>query len=156
VYYGGLPLAALGVALSFGLYGAIRKSVQVESIEGLLIETVLMAPFALAWLMYRDGGGLGVYGLRVDLFLLASGAYTAIPLMAYVASSRLLPLTALGLVFYIGPSVQLLMAVWVLGEPFDNIQLLAFSLVWAGLLLVTLNTLRRARAQRRYSARMKL
>ena len=156
VYYGGLPLAALGVALSFGLYGAIRKGVQVESIEGLLIETVFMAPFALAWLIYRDGGGLGVYGLRVDLFLLASGAYTAIPLMAYVASSRLLPLTALGLVFYIGPSVQLLMAVWVLGEPFDKIQLAAFSLVWIGLLLVSVDTVRRARAQRRYSEELQL
>lgn len=156
VYYGGLPLAALGVALSFGLYGAIRKGVQVESIEGLLIETVFMAPFALAWLIYRDGGGLGAYGLRVDWFLLASGAYTAIPLMAYVASSRLLPLTALGLVFYIGPSVQLLMAVWVLGEPFDKIQLAAFSLVWIGLLLVSVDTVRRARAQRRYSEELQL
>lgn len=155
LYYGGLPLAALGVAFSFGLYGAIRKSVQVESMEGLLIETVFMAPFALAWLLYRDGGGLGLYGLRVDLFLLAAGVYTAIPLMAYVASSRLLPLTALGLVFYIGPSVQLLMAVWVLGEPFDKVQLAAFSLVWAGLLLVSVDAMRRARTQRRYSEKLR-
>jgi len=148
VYHGGLPLVALGVALSFGLYGAIRKGVKVESMEGLLLETLLMAPFAIGWLMYRDGAGLGLYGTRVDLFLLGAGAFTAVPLMAYVAASRLLPLTALGLVFYIGPTTQLLVAVLVFGEPFGMVQLIAFGLVWVGLALVTLDALRRARAVR--------
>ena len=146
VYHGGLPLVALGVALSFGLYGAIRKGVKVESIEGLFLETLLMAPFAIAWLVYRDGGGLGVYGASVDLFLLGAGAFTAVPLMAYVAASRLLPLTALGLVFYIGPTTQLLVAVLVFGEPFGMVQFMAFGLVWVGLALVTLDGWRRSRA----------
>lgn len=142
IYYGGLPLVALGLAMSFGLYGAIRKGVKVESMEGLLIEMSLMAPIALGWLLYRQGGGLGEYGTRVDLFLLAAGAYTAVPLMTYVAASRLLPLTALGLVFYIGPTTQLLVALWVFGEPFDMLQLLAFGLVWVGLVVVTINNYR--------------
>jgi chloramphenicol-sensitive protein RarD len=152
VYYGGLPLVALGVAFSFGLYSAIRKGVKVESMEGLLLETLLMAPFAISWLVYRDGGGLGVHGIRIDLFLLGAGVFTAVPLMSFVAASRLLPLTALGLVFYIGPTAQLLVAVRVFGEPFHTVQLIAFALVWVGLGLVTLDSLRRASVLRRMGA----
>lgn len=142
---GGLPVVALAVALSFGFYGAIRKGVAVDSMEGLLIETLLMVPFALAWLYWRDGGGFGEYGLKVDLLLIGSGVITAVPLMTYVAASRLLPLTALGLVFYIGPSMQLLVALWCLGEPFDPLQFAAFVLVWIGLALVTIDSFRRNR-----------
>ncbi|TDG12041.1 EamA family transporter RarD [Seongchinamella unica] len=149
VYYGGLPWVALALPLSFGLYGAIRKKVTVESLEGLFIETLLMSPFSLAWLIYRDGAGLGQYGLEVDLVLLGAGAITAIPLITYVAASRLLPLTALGLVFYIGPTAQLLVAVLVFAEPFSLAQLLAFTLVWTGLMIVTVDNLRQARKQRR-------
>lgn len=149
VYYGGLPVVALGLALSFGLYGAIRKKVSVESLEGLFIETLLMAPFAVGWMIWRDGAGLGAYGLKVDLFLLGAGAFTAIPLIAYVAASRLLPLTALGLVFYIGPTAQLLVALFYFKEPFDAVQATAFGLVWAGLLFVTLDNLRRGRQLQR-------
>lgn len=148
VYYGGLPLVALGLALSFGLYGAIRKKVTVESMEGLFIETLLMAPFAIAWVIWREGAGLGAHGLKVDLFLLGAGAFTAIPLIAYVAASRLLPFTALGLVFYIGPTAQLLVALFYFKEPFEPVQAVAFGLVWVGLLFVTLDNLHRGRKLR--------
>lgn len=151
VYFGELPLVALGVALSFGLYGAIRKGVAVESMEGLLLETLMLAPFAIAWLVYTNGGGLGQHGLQVDLFLLGAGAYTAIPLITYVAASRMLPLTALGLVFYIGPTTQLLVAVMVFKEPIQSFQMLAFGLVWIGLVIVTLDSRRRAVALKRVS-----
>jgi chloramphenicol-sensitive protein RarD len=144
IYYGGLPLVSLGLALSFGLYATVRKAVSIGSVEGLFVEVLLMSPFALAWLIYRDGGGLGLYGLQVDSFLLGAGLVTAIPLMSYVAASRLLPLTALGLVFYIGPSVQLLVATQVFGEPFKGIHLLSFGLVWIGLALTSAASLRRA------------
>ena len=156
IYHGGLPLVALGLPLSFGLYSAIRKGVKVESVEGLLLETLLMAPFAIAWLVYRDGGGLGQYGTRVDLFLLGAGVFTAVPLMNYVAASRLLPLTALGLVFYIGPTAQLLVAVLIFGEPFHSVQLIAFALVWVGLGVVTIDSLRRARRLRHLATQQPL
>ena len=154
VYYGGLPVVALALSLSFGLYGAIRKKVSVESMEGLFLETLMMSPFALAWLVYRDGAGLGLHGLSVDIVLLCAGAYTAIPLMSYVAASRLLPLTALGLVFYIGPSAQLFVAVFVFGEPFSLVQLAAFGLVWIGLAVVTLDGVRRGRKLRSANIRV--
>jgi chloramphenicol-sensitive protein RarD len=117
--------------------------------EGLLLETLLMAPFAIAWFVYRGGAGLGEFGLKVDIFLLGAGAMTAVPLMAYVAASRLLPLTALGLVFYIGPTAQLLVAVFAFGEPFGLVQGMAFGLVWLGLAVVTLDSLLKARTLRK-------
>ena len=153
IYHGGLPLVALGLSLSFGLYGGIRKKVSVGSLEGLFIETLLMSPFALAWIVYRDGAGLGQYGLGVDMVLLGAGAFTAIPLISYVAAGRLLPLSALGLVFYIGPTTQLLVAVYAFEEPFTGVQAAAFGLVWIGLAIVTLDNARRLRQSRRLRAR---
>jgi len=144
-HHGGLPMVALGLVFSFGCYGAIRKAVSVGATEGLFLETVMMWPMAATWLLLRDWGGLGDYGLKVDLFLLGAGVFTVVPLIAYVAASRMLPLTALGLVFYIGPTAQLLVAIFAFGEPFDLIQGLAFGLVWAGLLIVTVDGFRRAR-----------
>ena len=148
-YHGGLPLVALSLALTFGLYGAIRKGIAIESMEGLLLEALIMLPFAIGWLIYRDGAGFGVYGLKIDLLLIGAGFYSAVPLMTYVAASRLLPLTALGLVFYIGPTAQLIVAVWVFGESLVPVQMIAFGLVWIGLVLVTLDGYRRARRARR-------
>jgi chloramphenicol-sensitive protein RarD len=148
-HYGSLPYVSLGVAVSFGLYGAVRKAVSVGSVEGLFVEVLIMAPVAIAWLIYRDGGGLGQHGFKVDVVLLAAGIMTAVPLMAYVSASRLLPLSALGLVFYIGPSAQLLVAVWVFKEPFEQVQLISFGLVWFGLALVSADSMLRNLRRRR-------
>jgi chloramphenicol-sensitive protein RarD len=144
VYYGGLPLVSLGLAFSFGLYGTVRKAVSIGSVEGLFIELLIMAPIAIAWLVYRDGGGMGQYGLKIDMLLVGSSLVTAIPLMCYVAASRLIPLTALGLVFYIGPTTQLLIAVFVFDEVFSNVQFISFGLVWVGLILMIAANVRRS------------
>jgi chloramphenicol-sensitive protein RarD len=149
---GGLPAVSLSLALSFGLYGAIRKAIPVDSIEGLFFETLFLAPVALAWLWFRDWGGLGAHGLKVDLFLLGSGLFTAVPLIAYVAASRLMPLSALGIVFYIGPTAQLFVALALFREPMDPVQLAAFALVWIGLVFVTADSLRRTRRLARIAA----
>lgn len=144
----GLPWVALGVALCFGLYGAVRKAVAVEAVEGLLLETLLMAPFAVAWLIFRDGAGFGMYGTRVDALLLGAGVITAVPLMCYVVASRLTALSALGLLFYLGPSCQLFVAICLFGEPMNPVQLFSFALVWLGLGFVAADTLRRYRSMR--------
>ena len=144
----GLPWAALGVALSFGLYGAIRKGVEVEAVEGLFLETLLLAPLALVWLASRGWGGLGAHGMRVDLFLLGSGVMTVVPLACYVVASRLMPLSAMGLVFYLGPSCQLFVAICIFGEPMNPVQLFSFALVWLGLGLIVTDTMRRYRSVR--------
>jgi chloramphenicol-sensitive protein RarD len=144
----GLPWVALGVAVSFGLYGAIRKKVSIGAVEGLFVETALLAPLALLWLLNSDWGGLGQHGTRVDLFLLGAGVMTVVPLACYVLASRMLPLTALGLVFYLGPSCQLFVAICIFGEPLNPVQLFSFVLVWLGLAFVVADTFRRYRSMR--------
>ncbi len=129
----GIPYVALGVSLSFGIYSAIRKGVSVGGVVGLLVEIQLLAPIALWWFVTRDGAGLGRYGLSVDGFLLGSGLLTAVPLMAYVSATRLMPLSAMGLLSYLAPTTQLIVAITLLGESITQLQIIAFALVWLGL-----------------------
>jgi chloramphenicol-sensitive protein RarD len=145
---GGVPWIALGLALSFGLYGAIHKSVSVEAVEGLLLEILWLFPAALIWLWLHNGAGLGSWGSRVDGFLVASGVITVVPLVCYVAASRMLPLSSLGLVFYLGPTCQLFVAICLLGEPMNPVQISSFALVWVGLAFIIADTLRRYRSVR--------
>lgn len=135
--YGSLPWISLVVASSFALYGAIRKKIVADTMQGLFIETLCMAPFALGWLWLTEGAGMGQHGLKVDLFLLLAGIYTTAPLLTYIAASRLLPLNVVGLTSYLGPSLQLLVAQTALGESLDTVTAISFALVWTGVLLVS-------------------
>ena len=135
--YGSLPWLSLVVASSFALYGAIRKKIVADTMQGLFIETLCMAPFALGWLWLTEGAGMGQHGLKVDLFLLLAGIYTTAPLLTYIAASRLLPLNVVGLTSYLGPSLQLLVAQTALGESLDTVTAISFALVWTGVLLVS-------------------
>jgi chloramphenicol-sensitive protein RarD len=142
---GGLPLVALSVSVSFGLYTLVRKLVQIGAIEGLAMEVAFLAPVALAWLWWSGGASFGAFGSRVDLFLAGAGFITTVPLILYVAASHRLALTAMGLTFYIGPTCQLLVAVFLFGEPLNPVQLGSFVLVWLGLGVIIADTLRRYR-----------
>jgi chloramphenicol-sensitive protein RarD len=141
----GLPWVALGLSLSFGTYGLVRKLVRIGAIEGLAMETAFLAPAALAWMWLSGGAGLGLHGARVDTFLLGAGVITTVPLVLYVAASHRLALTAMGLAFYLGPTCQLLVAILVFGEPLNPVQLASFGLVWAGLGVIIVDTLQRYR-----------
>ena len=96
-----------------------------------------MFPFALVWFSMTGGAGLGVYGWKVDMFLILSGVYTAAPLLTYIAAARLLPLSVVGYTSYLGPSLQLLVAQTVLGETIDFVTVVSFGLVWLGVLMVS-------------------
>lgn len=141
----GLPWVALGLSISFGSYGLVRKLVRIGAIEGLAMETAFLAPLALGWMALSGGAGLGEHGTRVDLFLVGSGVMTTVPLVLYVAASHRLALTAMGLAFYLGPTCQLLVAVFLFGEPLNPFELLSFGLVWLGLGVIIADTLRRYR-----------
>ena len=142
---GGLPWVALGVSVSFATYGLVRKLVTIGALEGLAMETLLMAPAALLWLYWHDGGGFAQHGLFVDALLVGGGVVTIVPLLLYVAASHRLALTAMGLAFYIGPSIQFLVAVFVFEEPIRLLQLVSFTLVWLGLACIVADTLKRYR-----------
>lgn len=136
--YGSLPWVSLTLALSFALYGAIRKQINADSMQGLFLESLCMAPFAALWILTHDGSGMGEHGLKVDLFLLCAGAFTAAPLLTYVAATRVLPLSTIGLLTYVGPSIQLLVAIFVLMEPVTSVTIVTFGLVWLGVFAVSI------------------
>ena len=144
----GLPWVALSLSLSFGTYGLVRKLVPIAPVEGLAMETALMAPAALLWMVLQGGAGLGQHGASVDTFLIGAGVMTSVPLLLYVAASHRLPLTAMGLSFYIGPSCQLFVAIYFFAEPINAVQLLSFVLVWLGLAVIAADSLRRYRSVR--------
>jgi len=137
IAHGSLPWISLVVSISFALYGAIRKKIEADTLQGLFIEMLCMAPFAVTWLWMTDGAGLGQHGLRVDIFLLLGGIYTTAPLLTYIAATRLLPLKIVGLTSYLGPSLQLLVAQTLLGETIDAVTAASFGLVWVGVLLAS-------------------
>jgi chloramphenicol-sensitive protein RarD len=135
---GGFPWLALSLAFSFGLYGLVRKKVNVNSLHGVLIETGLLLPAAIPGLMFLPGKH--IHGGTFFLLTL-SGVITATPLLLFGGAVRLLPLSTMGFLQYIAPTLQFLVAVVLFGERLDRDRLLAFSLCWAAVGIYLLDTM---------------
>lgn len=148
---GRAPWIALCLALSFGSYGLVRKLVRnVGAVTGLTVETALLSPLALAYLAWSREHGTLVFlsgSPRLDLLLVLAGPITAIPLLLFAAAVARLPLSSLGFLQYLSPSVQFLLAVLVYGEPFSTAQAGAFGLIWLALVLFAAHTLRRGASE---------
>lgn len=146
-WHGGrLPWIALALAFSFGLYGLVRKTAPLGALEGLALETLLLAPLALpalVWWTWAHGGALARGDAALTGWLLLSGPLTAVPLLLFAAGARRIPLALVGMLQYFGPTLQLLVAVWVFDEPFDARRLVGFALIWSALLLVSADALRK-------------
>ncbi|WP_294090305.1 EamA family transporter RarD [Sphingomonas sp.] len=137
---------SLTLAISFGLYGLVRKLTPVDALEGLAVETLLLAPASAGyiwWLAQGDRLSFGSGGV-VTGFLLAGGVVTAIPLLLFAAAARVLRLTTMGVLQYLAPSLQFAVAVLLLGERLTLAHLICFSLIWAGLALYVVSATRRA------------
>lgn len=137
---GRLPVISLILAISFGLYGLIRKAARVPAVTGLALETALISPLALTYLLWlRSRGGLTYMaaGAGTDALLLLAGVVTVTPLVLYGAALNRLRLSTLGIMQYIVPTGHFAWAVFVFGEPFTTGHLIAFTFIWAGLLLYT-------------------
>ncbi len=133
---GAFPWIALSLALSFGLYGLIRKVAPVGPLIGLTIETLILTPFALGYLIYLNHLGTGAFirlGLRIDLLLMASALVTALPLLLFNLGAKKLYLSTLGFLQYIVPSCFFLFAVFVFLEPISSAQVWTFILIWTAL-----------------------
>jgi chloramphenicol-sensitive protein RarD len=142
------PWIALALAASFGLYGLIRKVVAVDSVPGLATETLLLSPFAVAFLLWveREGtGALGHSSAVVNALLVGSGLVTAMPLALFAYGARLIPLSTVGLVQYIGPTLQFLVGVLVYHEPFPWSRAVGFLLIWSALVIYAADGLWRNR-----------
>jgi chloramphenicol-sensitive protein RarD len=144
---GRLPWIALVLAASFGAYGLLRKIATLGALEGLTLETLLLAPLALAYLGWAWRHGEAQFphaGLSTQLWLAGVGPVTAVPLLLFAAGARRITMTTLGLLQYIGPTIQLALGVWLFGEPFGASRLAGFALIWGALLLYTLDSWRRS------------
>ncbi|MBM3846477.1 MAG: EamA family transporter RarD [Verrucomicrobia bacterium] len=140
---GGIPYIGLGLAISFSAYGLLRKIAPLGSLQGLALETALLAPAAmlyLGWLALRGENTFLNSDASMQLLLLSSGPATAIPLLLFAAGARRIPFLQLGLLQYIGPSLQLMIGIWVYHEPFRAVQMIGFGMIWLGLGVYLLET----------------
>lgn len=145
---GRVPVVALGLTLSFGLYAYLKKSLPIGPNQGFFLEVLLLAPFAAAYLAYLAATGRSHF-LAGDLantwLLLGCGAVTAVPLLFYGNGAKLLRLSTIGIMQYIVPTMIFLTAVFVFGEDFGVPRMIAFPMIWAALVIYTISLVRRAR-----------
>jgi len=137
ISYGRLPWIALSLAFSFGIYGLIKKVSPLDSISGLTLETGILFLPAIGWLIFSELGGEGAFlhsGLGLDLLMVGAGLVTTIPLLMFASAVQRIPLSMVGLMQYIAPTLQFLLGVLVYREPFSQTQMIGFSLVWIALL----------------------
>lgn len=135
---GNLPIISLILAFSFAFYGFARKKVQVESISGLLIETLLVSPFALIYLIYLVNTNQNAFNLSFDStswLLMAAGLVTIIPLIWFNLGATKISMMKLGFLQYIGPSITFLLAIFVYGEPLNFDKLITFIIIWIALII---------------------
>ena len=145
IYYGKFPWIALTLAVTFGLYGLIRKVAPVGSLVGLAVETLLLSIPALGYLFYLDSQGQGSIfrvSLKLDLLLMGCALVTAIPLLFFTLGARRLYLSTTGLLQYIAPSCMFILAVFLFREPFSSSQVVTFILIWTALALYSTDSVR--------------
>ena len=149
IEYGNIPWISLLLALSFGLYGLIRKMLHVEPLVGLTVETMLLGPVALWYLVQlnRDGSGIFLtHGTGMNILIPMSGVITAVPLLLFAAAGKKLRLATIGFLQYITPTMHFLLAITIFGETFTHVHLVSFLFIWAGLALYSLHAYRAVRA----------
>jgi chloramphenicol-sensitive protein RarD len=146
--YGRLPWIALGLALSWGSYGLVKKQLGLGALEGLSIETLLSSGFYLAYLIWLGNKGEGhfTYSLTLTLLLIGGGAVTAIPLLLFNGSTNRLPLTLIGLLQYITPTIQFCIGVWYYNEDMSTARWVGFLIIWVALMSLAIDLVKSSRS----------
>ena len=142
---GHLPWISLTVALTFGSYGILRKIAPVGAVTGLTVETLLLFPLAAGYLAWSGHAGSLAFGSGSrgrDVLLVLAGPLTVFPLALFAYAARRLPLSTLGLLQYLSPTLQLLVGVFLYGEPFSSARAVGFGCIWIGLAIFVARTLR--------------
>ena len=152
VVYGQVPFIGLGLAFSFGIYGLLKSRVggTVAPVVSLSLETLLLIPVALLALVWVQGTGQSTMFTTPGRFLLlaSTGVVTAVPLIAFAAAAKRLPLTVIGMVQYVGPSIQFFLAVFVLKDHIGAEKWLGLSIIWVALVIFTADAVRASRTSR--------
>ena len=152
---GALPWMALALAFSFGCYGLVKKMAPLDAVNGLMLETSLLLPAALAYLAFCEFTGQGAFvhaGTGATLLMAVSGVVSMSPLLLFALAAQQIPLSRLGFLQYLTPTLQLLLGVAVYHEPFNHHSLLGFGLVWTSLLVFSLDGSRARRGNVQSSA----
>jgi len=150
--YGRLPWIALTLATSFATYGLLKKRVNGGAVETLTVESALLTPVGLGYLIYLQSAGsltFGHLGWSHSLLLAATGLVTVVPLLFFASATTRLPLSTLGLLQYLAPTLQFLLGVLYFGEAMSPGRWIGFGLVWVALVILTAHGLRRAQLSRR-------
>lgn len=137
ITYRSLPWIALTLAISFGLYGLIKKIAPLTSLYGLTLETGLLFIPAVAFLLFSEFTGQGAFlhsSLQANWMMVGAGLVTTVPLLLFASAATRIPLTTIGILQYINPTMQFLLGVLLYKEPFTHDRLIGFSLVWLGLI----------------------
>lgn len=144
---GGLPIVALALMISWGFYAFFRKTMPIGGAQGLFLEVIILAPVALCYFIYIHWTGAATFlngDAQTDGLLLMAGVVTAIPLILFTSGAKYLRMATLGIMQYIAPTLIFICAVFVFGEPFDNVKLLAFFFIWAAVFIYTLAMLKKS------------
>jgi len=148
--FGSLPWISLTLAFSFCIYGLVKKTAPLGSLYGLTLETGLLFLPALLYLLCADAIGQGAFlhtGAISDVLMMGAGLMTTIPLLMFASAARRIPLSLVGILQYIAPTLQFLLGVLVYGEPFTHTQLIGFGIVWVALILFAVEGYLASRAQ---------
>ncbi|WP_086239926.1 EamA family transporter RarD [Campylobacter devanensis] len=141
---GNLPLISIILPLSFALYGLLRKRLGVRTFEGLFIETIILTPFALLYLLYLAINNSSEFGINFNgIMLFLSGFVTILPLLTFNASTKYLKLSTIGFLQYISPTLSMIIAVFIYNETLDFYKIISFALIWISLAIATISNLRR-------------
>ena len=138
-----LPFVALVLSVTFGIYGALKKQINLGPVLSVTTEVILLLPLAITFLLYWHSSGFGSFGKDIETtsLLIFSGPMTAVPLMLFSYAARRVQMTSLGIIQYLNPSLQFLVAVFIFAEPFGVSQGIVFGLIWLALFIYTLASL---------------
>ena len=149
VQYGRIPWVAILLAVSFGLYSLVKKTFKIDTLPGLALETMAVLPVALAYLSYLQYIGVGSMGkvaLEVNVLVVCSGIITATPLLWFAQAAKRVPLSTLGFIQYLSPSISLVLGVFVYGESFSKVDIVSFGLIWTALALYSVSRFKIAKS----------
>jgi chloramphenicol-sensitive protein RarD len=139
ISYGTFPWIALTLAFSFGIYGLIKKTAPLGALHGLTLETGLLFVPAVIFLAIMEGRGQGAFlhsGSIKDLLMVGAGLVTTVPLLMFASAAQRIPLSMVGILQYITPTMQFILGVFVYHEPFNRYHLIGFCIVWAALIIL--------------------
>lgn len=138
------PWVGLSLGVSFAAYGLFRKKMETNAIPGLLVETLILLPFTIGLILWLHSKGTAFFlndGLTTDLWLMLAGPVTVIPLVLFTTGARLLPMTSVGILFYVTPTLQFLCGILVFDEAFNQDKLTGFAAIWIGLFIFSYSLL---------------